>query len=288
MVATLEVVAAGLSPMKGTRHLSWPQLALEQDGPAGDREFCLVDAEAGTVLRTVQHPALLAAVVRRSGRRLEAEIPGEPAISAVPEPAGGTIEAEYWGRAVALELIDGPFGAAFSRYLERPVQLARAPRGGVVYGDQVTLVGTASLHAVAATSGRREAGDWRRYRPTFVVRTEEPFEEERWAGHEVKLGNAVVQLGEPVPRCAVIDVDPQTGSRGRGLLATLSAMPGRRGPLFGVYASVIESGTVRPAPGWDETFELGPQSLPDGLTHRVENRAAGRRLSPRPSPDPLG
>ncbi|GAB3052025.1 MOSC domain-containing protein [Sediminivirga luteola] len=249
MVAALDVVAAGLSPMKGTRHLSRPQVILDQGGPAGDREFCLVDAEAGTVLRTVQHPALLAVVVRWSGGQLEATVPGQPPISASPEPAGGQIEAEYWGRTLTLELVGGPFAAAFSRYLNRPVQLARALRGGVVYGDQVTLVGTASLHAVVAASGRSEAGDWRRYRPTLVVRTEEPFEEECWAGRDLKLGNAVVHVGEPVPRCAVIDIDPETGGRGRSLLGTLSARPGRREPVFGVYASVRVPGTVRAAPG---------------------------------------
>src|SRR5690606_3814603 len=135
MVAAIDVVAAGLSPMKGTRHLSRPQVILDQGGPAGDREFCLVDAEAGTVLRTVQHPALLAVVVRWSGGQLEATVPGQPPISAYPEPAGGQIEAEYWGRTVTLELVGGPIAASFSRYLNRPVQLARAPRGGVVYGE---------------------------------------------------------------------------------------------------------------------------------------------------------
>lgn len=51
-----------------------------------------------------------------------------------------------------------------------------------------------------------------------------------------------VRIGAPVPRCAVIDLDPATGERNARLLATLAAtrVTNRAGePFFGVYAEVV-------------------------------------------------
>ncbi|GAA3835991.1 MOSC N-terminal beta barrel domain-containing protein [Brevibacterium ammoniilyticum] len=51
-----------------------------------------------------------------------------------------------------------------------------------------------------------------------------------------------VRIGAPVPRCAVIDLDPVTGKRNARLLATLAATrtTNRAGePFFGVYAEVV-------------------------------------------------
>lgn len=51
-----------------------------------------------------------------------------------------------------------------------------------------------------------------------------------------------VRIGAPVPRCAVIDLDPATGERNARLLATLAATraTNRAGePFFGVYAEVV-------------------------------------------------
>ena len=74
-------------------------------------------------------------------------------------------------------------------------------------------------------------------------------EEDGWAGRRLRLGEAVVEGGGPVVRCAVTTRDPETTRRDLDTLRILGDYRGRRGEdgsvLFGVYASVVEPGRVR-------------------------------------------
>jgi uncharacterized protein YcbX len=64
----------------------------------------------------------------------------------------------------------------------------------------------------------------------------------------VRVGEAILRVGGPVPRCAVTTQDPTTGIRS---LDTLGAIKGYRGLRdgkridFGVYAQVEQPGLVR-------------------------------------------
>lgn len=263
----LDARAVGFSPIKGTRHIVQPEARFDAAGPLGDRRFCLVDVRTRQVLRTVQNPSLLAVVARMRGEALETILPDGSALTAVPDPTGETLTCEYWGRAVELALTDGGHDELFSAHLGRPVRLAEAPRGGVVFGQPLTIVATASLAEVAGSaavadrdevtgaSNRAEAarGDgvtdlFHRFRATLLVDTDEPFAEETWLGRVMTVRGAPgadglrVRIGGPVPRCAVIDLDPITGDRDGRLLRTLAATrtTNQAGePFFGVYAEVV-------------------------------------------------
>lgn len=225
---TLIAVEAGLTPVKGTRHLSRSGLDLDPYGVVGDRTHCFVDVERARVLRTVQHPRLMALVA-------------DPVEAT---PTGERITCDYWGRSVSLELVESPLAQQASRIAGTPVRLARAGRAGVVYaGPGLTLVGSASLRDLAEVIGAPV--DPARFRASVVVETSTPYEEEGWAGEEVLLGTARLRIGAGVGRCAVIDHDPVTGVRDARLLKALAAhRPGnRRGePLFAVYAEVVAGG----------------------------------------------
>ena len=122
---------------------------------------------------------------------------------------------------------DGPHAALVSAWLGRPVQLAAAPRGGVVFGDPLTVVGTASLRELARRTGHPALADQAaRLRSTLVVETDTPFVEDSWAGRDVVVGGASVRIGGPVPRCAVVDHHPETGVKDVRLLEAL--VRGRR------------------------------------------------------------
>jgi len=89
--------------------------------------------------------------------------------------------------------------------------------------------------------------DPRRFRATFTVGTgnADAYVEDSWCGRELDLGQARVLVGEGIPRCAVIDSDPDTGARGTKLLKTLAATRLKDGDIpFGVYARVIQPGLV--------------------------------------------
>jgi uncharacterized protein YcbX len=155
-------------------------------------------------------------------------------------PTGETLTCDYWGRGVELVLTDGPHAQEVSDFLGRPVRLARAPRGGVVFGGPVTMVGTASLEAVGVV-------DAARLRATLVVQTEVPWVEDTWLGREVEVGGARLRVGGPVPRCAVVDHHPETGERDVRLLRALAGQrPTNRAgePMFGVYATCVAPGRV--------------------------------------------
>lgn len=260
--ADLRVTRLGLSPMKGTRHLPHERVTVDARGPVGDRQFCLVDPQTGRVLRTVQHPQLLeiAAELTPVGLRVTAPC-GAQAIAADPAPDAGAaahtaaephMRVDYWGREVTVRTLPGQVSELFSEHLGREVLLARAPRGEVVYGGQVTLLHEASLQALQAASELpQEDHLWHRFRPTAVLGagadSASAFAEESWQGREVDVGTARLLLGAPVPRCAVIDIDPVTGRRDGDLLRTLAAerpLNERGEPSFGLFATVLSPGTM--------------------------------------------
>lgn len=244
----LVVRRAGFAPVKGMRHLALEAVDLDEQGARGDRSFCLVDVGGARVLKTVQHPSLLGVVARLDGDELGLTLPSGESVVATAARSGRTITCDYWGRAVVLDLIEGPHAELLAGWLGREVAVAAAPRGGVVFGDPLTVVGTASLLELARRTGHDElpaqAG---RFRATLVVETDEPYVEDTWAGQEVALGGAVVQVGGPVPRCAVIDHHPETGVKDVRLLRSLvrDRPTNRAGePMFGVYARCVAAGRV--------------------------------------------
>lgn len=240
----MDVVSVGYTPVKGTRHLMRTAPVFDGTGPVDDRRFCLVDAERHRVLRTVEHPSLIAVVARlQAGGVLEVTLPDGRTVREAPTPSGVTLACDYWGRSVGLTLLDGPHAALLSSWLGRPVRLAAAPRGGVVYGAPISLVATASLRDLGERAGHPDlVAQASRFRATFLVETARPYEEEAWQGEEVRLAGLTVRIGEPIPRCALIDVHPCTGRRDAHLLKSLAGY--RRGdpdgaPPFGVYGHVV-------------------------------------------------
>ncbi|UDY22774.1 MOSC domain-containing protein [Nocardioides sp. Kera G14] len=239
--APLRLAARGVSPVKGTRHLEVSHLDLRADGPTVDRRWCVVDVERRVVLRTVQNPELLRVVARLEDGLLSLSTDGQPPLSAAAPASDETLTCDYWGRATELRLCSGPHSAWLSRHLGRPVRLAAAAPGAVVYGAPITLVTTASLEALASRSGLADlAQEWTRFRPTLLLHTTTPDEELHWQGRELTVGSALLRVGDPVPRCAVIDHHPETGVRDARLLAQL---PGPK-PVFGAYATVERAGRV--------------------------------------------
>ena len=251
MIDELKVVRAGFAPIKGTRHLAHDRVVLDAQGVVGDRGFALVsvdetDPARGRVLRTVQHPSLVAVRAQLAGDRLEVELPDGETAAAEPAATGERLTCDYWGREVELELLGGPHTGLFSRWLDRPVRLARARRGDVVFAGSVSVVTTASLRDLARQAGAN-ALDAARFRPNLVVETDEPYVEETWLGREIRVGEATLRIGVPIPRCAVIDVRPETGERDVRLLKTLAShRPLNRAgePAFGVFAEVVTPGAV--------------------------------------------
>lgn len=239
-LAQVRIERIGFTPVKGGRHVAHDAVSLSATGPVGDRAFCLVDPARGRVLRTVENPSLVQHVARWSAGVLSVDFPFG-ALGAVPLATGQVLEVDYWGRVARLEVVEGPWAAAYSRLLGYDVVVARAAPGEVVYGAPVSLVTTESLRWLGERVGHEVQGE--RFRPTLVVDSgpDARRTEDDWVGRRLQVGEARVEVRSVVPRCAVIDLDPVTGERTTSLLKALD------GPelAFGVDAVVVTPGRVR-------------------------------------------
>jgi len=244
----VRVERSGLTVLKGARHVERPFVDLGAAGPDGDRVFCLVDLARGRVLRTVENPVLVRAVASWEAGVLTVSLDGRRCEGA-PTPSGETVKVDYWGRQVALEVLDGPWAAVLSSYVGHEVVLARAPvPGDVVYGAPVSLVTTSSLDRLSTECGRTVVGE--RFRATFTLETSglPAYVEDDWVGRRLRLGEAEVEVRSALPRCAVVDLDPVSGHKDLAVLRAIGRY--RRAPngsgdvLFGVDAVVTRAGRV--------------------------------------------
>ena len=251
-VGAVRVSRIGFTPLKGGRHREHPYVDLAMAGPVGDRVFCLVDPARGRVLRTVENPTLLQTSAGWDAGVLTATLP-DRIVSGVPAPTGEVLKVDYWGRVAALEVLDGPWAAAYSRHLGYDVLLSRATNPGeVVYGASVSLVTTTAMRTLARRLGGHlnEAA----FRATFTVDTGAATRlddlvrstAEDGSSRRVRVGGAEIEVRSGVPRCAVVDLDPLTGVRASEVLRTLAGYRrGAGGLLFGMDAVVTEPGRVR-------------------------------------------
>ena len=162
----------------------------------------------------------------------------------------GSLDAQFWGVAVPVRVLDGPWSEAISDFAGRALRLVRAPGPATdrMRSGAATLLGTASLRAIARATGVDEV-DGRRFRMNFGVDGLREHEEDEWLGRRVQVGDAVVVPQGNVGRCAVTTQNPETGKPD---LDTLKALADYRRdvettePLpFGVHAAVAQAGRVR-------------------------------------------
>ena len=238
----MHVSRIGFTSLKGARHLARSFVDLSGDGPVGDRVFCLVDLARGRVLRTVENPTLVQTRATWEAGVLTVTLP-KATVEGVPAGVGETCTLDYWGRRVTLEILDGPWAAEYSTHLGYDVVMARATGGNVVYGASVSLVTTGSLDELSRRVGTRMLDS--QLRATFTVHTDAADSEDAWIGRRLRLGKAEIEVRSAIPRCRVIDLDPDTGVRRTDAMKALADYR-RQGNevVFGVDAVVTKPGRV--------------------------------------------
>jgi uncharacterized protein len=246
--ADAQVARLAIAPVKGLQLVPVSELELRAGGVAEDRAFFVL-AEDGKLLTANRTPQLLAVRPAHDTATgvLRLTFPdGKVVEDAVPADGEPVQVAHYDGRPTAARLLDGPWAAALSEHLGRPVRLAARTddRGGWDDGE-VTVASEASLAAVAAAlPGGGEGLDDARFRSTIVVRGVEAWAEEGWCGGEVAIGDAVLRPDAPVPRCVVTTHDPSTGRRDQPVLKALAGLRGKDRVHFAVWAQVVRPGRV--------------------------------------------
>ena len=85
-----------------------------------------------------------------------------------------------------------------------------------------------------------------RFRPTLLLDGCEAHQEDAWMNRTISIGDAVVRILAPDPRCAIVDQDPVTGETNtEAVRSILSYRPNALAAYFGVYGIVEKPGTVR-------------------------------------------
>lgn len=245
------VVRFNVTPVKSTTLHHPHEIRLEQGGAAGDRAFFFVDGEGKRLSGPMKVPTLPIRATYDAAREwIRLELPNGVEVSGSAVAGGTALDVDFYGRPVTAHLVDGDFAEALSSYIGHETRLARPDRAGEALDVRpVTLVSLESVEELARRAGHDGELSPARFRMTIEVDgVSHPHEEDEWGSRNVRVGEALLEIGETVPRCFVTTLDPDTGQRD---FPTLHVIKGYRnatpdGDLpFGVYASVLEPGTIR-------------------------------------------
>jgi MOSC domain-containing protein len=239
------VAALHLAPVKGLRLVAVDAVHIGAHGPTGDRVFHL-RGEDGKNALTTRHPRLVQIVPAWDPEHGELALtfPDGTRVAGPVERGESVTTAFYDGREVAGQVVGGPFAAAISEHIGRPVDLVARADDEVGADDApVTLMSRASLAALHAALD--DEVDGRRFRMTLTIDGVEAWEEHGWSGRDVRAGNAVLRVAAPTVRCVVTTRDPDTGRRDAPVLKALAGLRGKDDVTFGMWCDVVVSGTVR-------------------------------------------
>jgi uncharacterized protein len=102
----------------------------------------------------------------------------------------------------------------------------------------VSLASTAGHAAVETSHGAPL--DPRRFRINILIDSDLPMRV--WQGKRLSLGEAEVLVSEPIQRCVMITIDPDTGLRDPWVMRTVAQQFGN---TYGVYANTSRVGVIR-------------------------------------------
>jgi len=247
----LVVTRLSTTPVKGLRLHHPAEIRLEPYGAVGDRQFFLVN-EADRI-SSITHVGALA--------RFRADYePGCERLRVVGDDGtvcedtvrlGGAVVADSFDHQVPAHEVLGPWSEMFSAACGRSLRLVRADEPGA--GCDVaaaTLIGEASIAELGRRSGLGTI-DPRRFRMLIQFSSATPHLEDTWNGRIVEVGETLLGVGGPVPRCAATTRHPDRGDRDAPIVRAIRDYRGvaptaaHDGVPFGVYGDVLRGGRVR-------------------------------------------
>jgi len=255
---------------------------VDASGLAGDRVYALVDSDTQKVA-SAKHPRLWAGLLglraafvsevaraapitvrMADGTEVRSDDPDVQrrlsqavgrAVQLVAAPAPGAAYDDVWPDIEGLApqaFIDGTQTAVTDG--SRPI--STLPVGTLAPGTfqdlaPITLMTTAALQAATQLY---PAGGWdpRRFRSNFVVEVDaKGFVENEWVGRHLAIGDAVLEVISPTPRCVMTTLAQEDLPADPGILRTIArdnrveiAAAGGMFACLGAYAAVVREGRV--------------------------------------------
>jgi uncharacterized protein YcbX len=247
MTANRRIAEIAVSPVQGFALLHPEKVVLGPRGVAENRRFCLIDGK-GERLRSsaTAWTSRVRAEYDAGLERLVVSFPGGDTVEGSALAEGSEVRFDARGRIVEGRIVEGPWSEGLSRLAGHAVSLVRTTEPGTFREMPVTLLGRASLARLERETGAALASS--RFRMLFLLDGCEEHEEDEWFGRRLRVGASALQVGGPVPRCAVITRDPATGTADVDPLRVLAGYRKAMkdgGVPFGVYATVEATGPVR-------------------------------------------
>ena len=242
----IRVSRLSIAPVRGLGLEHPESVELGPTGVLEDRRFYLTDAD-GRLLDRLRLGRLVqvSAHTDSGGRRLRLGFPDGSVVEGDVTDLGEPVETYVYNRIATGRLVGGPWEAALSAFVGRPVRLVRCDRpGGTRSKNAVSLIGEGSLAELAKWLDV-SAVDARRFRMLFEVEGARAHEEDSWIGGRVRIGTAVLSITHPDARCAITTQHPETGTPDLDTLRTIIAYRGLRDGRkidFGVLGEVVRPG----------------------------------------------
>jgi len=237
-----------IAPVKGLALRHPTEVVLGLHGVAENRRFFLIAADGRHRSGLAFGP--LAAIVPEydaASERLTLRFPDGTTVDGDANALDGSIEVPWGARSIHVHAVDGPFSEALSDYVGTELRLVRARDDGHPQSYPASMVSEASLGELERSAELPGPLDDRRFRMLVTIAGSEAFEEDRWLGADVRVGEAVVRIVVPTARCATTTRDPATGQRDWDALRALKDLRGlspQQTVDLGVYATVVTPGRI--------------------------------------------
>jgi len=222
------VAALNRFPVKSMAGEALAVAEVDWQGIEGDRQYAFVRSANGTRFPWLTAREVPAMVLHRA----RFADPGAPRSSAVmvETPDGALVP-----------LHDPMLKAHLEQAAGEPAALIQVARG--IYDSMPVSIQTSAGHAaLEAAHGSRL--DTRRFRINVEIESDLPAT--GFQGLRLAFGGdedgARVQCADPIPRCVIVTIDPETGGKEPRLLRTIVQTFGNG---YGIYASPARPGLIR-------------------------------------------
>ena len=140
-----------------------------------------------------------------------------------------------------LPLRSSELNSELAQLYGKDVSLIRVKRG--VYDEMtMSMMSVASAEALAQAAGI--PNDVRRWRQNIIIETFDgrPFAEEDWIGQTVSIGEVNIRFNVRIPRCVMVNVDPETAVKNA---AVLKMVANTRSNCVGIAGEPETIGVIR-------------------------------------------
>ena len=208
-------------PVKSMQGDTPASVEVDADGIVGDRTWALRDVETDKLV-SAKRPRLWRSMLDCSatgtGDEVEVTLPDGSAFG-ITDAALAPALSSFLGRDVAVEAATGAQqgvyasdwpeidGLTLAGEIDFPTNLTGEGTSFIDVGV-LHILTTSSLDTLAKAAPEATV-DVRRFRPSILFETPEldGFPENDWAGRSFAVGDAVITIGDPAPRCIMTTVE---------------------------------------------------------------------------------